>query len=810
MGGPLERAETLSAITQLFPLPEYRMSSIVAVSRPLRHFFVAAGVLAATAPLAAQVGATDYARAEALLGWNARDLVVDEAVVPHWIAGDRFWYRNHGAKGYEFIVVDAATGTKRPLFDNGRLASELSQRADTSYDPTKLPFRDITLSADSRSIEFDVAKKKFWTCDIVAYKCAGPDSIPRRKVSEVTSPDGKWAAFERDGNVFLRAAGGGPEVALTTDGTSDYGYALSNVGCCQQVTNVRNKTELRPYVLWSPDSKRLITHKWDQRNVRLMYLLETKNPGPILHSYRYALPGDSVIPKFDYYVFDIESRKGTKVAIPPIEAVNTSCCWIGTDTVWKDVRWGSGSDEFFFTAGKRGFHELTLMAADAKTGTARTILKESGKTFVETNQNSGGIPNWRPLGNNREMVWWSERDGWGHLYLVDALTGAIKNRITTGEWMVSDLLWVDDVQRYVYFTARGREAGRDPYLRFLYRSRLDGSSTELLTPENADHAISMSPDGKYVVDAYSRTDSIPVSVVRLPSGAIVKELQRADISRLAAAGWTMPTTFTVKARDGQTDLLGLLFRPTHIVAGRKYPVIDYIYPGPQIGSTGGRQFNVNPAGNVRALAELGFYVVQIDAMGTPGRSKAFHDTYYGNMTDNGIPDQIAAIKQLAARYPEMDLDRVGIFGHSGGGFSSTDAILSFPEFFKVAVSSAGNHDQRSYDFSWGEKYQGLMKKLSDSTDSFDSQSNWRKAKNLRGKLLLAYGTLDDNVNPVASQLVIDELIKANKDFDLLVMPNRNHGFANEPYMVRRTWDYFVRNLMGATPPEGYVLKTPSP
>jgi dipeptidyl aminopeptidase/acylaminoacyl peptidase len=544
-----------------------------------------------------------------------------------------------------------------------------------------------------------------------------------------------------------------------------------------------------------------------------MYLLETKNPGPVLHSYRYALPGDSVIPRFDYHVFDVESRKGVKVGVGPIEAVNTTCCWLATDTVWKDVRWGTGStasSELFFTVGKRGFHELSLMTADARTGTARTILKESGKTYVETNQNSGGIPNWRPLNGNREVVWWSERDGWGHLYLVEAATGAIKNRITSGDWMVSDLLWIDEAQRYAYFTARGREAGRDPYLRFLYRARLDGASIELLTPENGDHAISMSPDGKYLVDVYSRTDTIPVSLVRLPTGAIVKELQRADVSRLVSAGWTMPTTFTVKGRDGQTDLLGVLFRPTRVVAGKKYPVIDYIYPGPQIGSIGGRQFNVSPGGNARALAELGFYVVQVDAMGTPGRSKAFHDSYYGNMGDNGIPDHIATIKQLAARYPEMDVERVGIFGHSGGGFSSTDAILSFPEFFKVAVSSAGNHDQRSYDFTWGEKYQGLMKKLGDSTDSFDSQSNWRKAKNLRGKLMLAYGTLDDNVHPVATQLVIDELIKANKDFDLLVMPNRNHGFAAEPYMVRRTWDYFVRNLLGVEPPRDYKIAAPPP
>jgi len=758
-----------------------------------------------------QVTATDYARAEALIGWNARELVIDDAVSPRWMSAHSFWYRNRGVNGYEFLAVDAATGAKRPLFDAGRLASELSQRADTAYDPTKLPFRDITLSRDGRAIQFDVGKKHWWTCDIVAYACTGPDSIPQMKPSEVRSPDGNWVAYERGGNLFLRATEGGAETALTTDGTPDYGYALSNIGCCQQVTNVRNKTELRPYVLWSPDSKRLITHKWDQRNVRQMYLLEVKSPGGALHSYRYALPGDSVIPTFDYYAFDIASRKGTRVNAGPLDAVNTTCCWLSTDTTWKDVRWSNGSDELLFTTGKRGFHELTLMAANAGTGATRTILKEAGKTFVETNQNSGGIPNWRPVGGGKQVVWWSERDGWGHLYLVDAATGAIRNRITSGAWIVSDLLSVDEALGYVYFTGRGREAGRDPYYRFLYRAKLDGGTVELLTPENADHNISFSPDGKYLVDAYSRPDTIPISVIRAPSGAIVKELQRADISRLVAAGWTMPIAFTVKARDGQTDLEGLLYRPSRIVPGRKYPVIDYIYPGPQIGSVGGRQFNVNPGGNARSLAELGFYVVQVDAMGTPGRSKAFHDTFYGNMTDNGIPDQVATIKQLAARYPEMDLDRVGIFGHSGGGFSSTGAILSYPEFFKVAVSSAGNHDNRSYDFTWGEKYQGLMKKLNDSTDSFDSQSNWRKARNLRGRLMLAYGTLDDNVSPVATELVIDELIKANKDFDLLVMPNRNHGFAIDPYLIRRTWDYFVRNLMGATPPDGYLIKAaPTP
>ena len=784
--------------------------AIVGLIGPVTAVPLAAQGTSETAAAPAQVSATDYARAEALIGWNARELVIDDAVNPKWMSAHTFWYRNHAAKGYEFLTVDASTGLRQRLFDPVRLASELSLKADTAYDPAKLPFRDLTLLRDGKAIQFDVGKKRFWTCDIVAYTCTGPDSTPATKVSEVKSPDGKWVVYQRGGNLYLRGTDGGQETALTTDGTPEYGYGLANIGCCQQVTTVRNKTEQRPYVLWSADSKRLITHKWDQRNVREMHLLEVKNPAAVLHSYRYALPGDSVIPRFEYYAFDIASRAGTRVNLDPLDAVNTTCCWMSTDTIWKDVRWSNGSDEFMFTAGKRGNHELTVMAADPRTGTARTILKETSKTFIETNENSGGIPNWRPVAGGKQLVWWSERDGWGHLYLIDAATGAVRQRLTSGAWLVSDLLYVDEPSRYVYFTGRGREANRDPYYRMLYRVKLDGGAIELLTPENADHNVSFSPDGRYFVDVYSRPDSIPVSVVRSASGAIVKELQRADISRLVTAGWTMPIPFTVKARDGQTDLEGLLYRPSEIVPGRKYPVIDYIYPGPQIGSVGGRQFNVSPGGNARSLAELGFYVVQVDAMGTPGRSKAFHDSYYGNMTDNGIPDQIATIKQLAARYPEMDLDRVGIFGHSGGGFSSTDAILSYPEFFKVAVSSAGNHDNRSYDFTWGEKYQGLMKKLSDSTDSFDSQSNWRKAKNLRGRLLLAYGTLDDNVHPVATQLVIDEMIKANRDFDLIVMPNRNHGFAADPYMIRRTWDYFVRNLMGATPPEQYLLKGPTP
>jgi dipeptidyl-peptidase 4 len=764
------------------------------------------------AGVAAQGTRTDYARAEQLLGWNAQELVLHDAIRARGITGatDRFWYRNRGDKGYEFLLVDAATGTKRPVFDHVRLAAALSQAADTTYEPYKLPFRDFTFEDGDRAVRFSVARNKWWECNLTSYVCTGPDTLPRDRTSEVKSPDGRWVAFERGGNLWLRATGGSrEEIQLTTDGTPEHAYAVASVGCCSQVTVVRNKTELRPYVLWSSDSRRLLTHRFDARGVREMALLETKNPGPVLHTYRYALPGDSVIPRFEYHVFDVATRRGTRIPESQQEAVNTTCCWFSTDTTWKDVRWTAAGDAVFFTRGKRGYKELTLFTADPATGSARAILTETSKTYVETNQNSGGVPNWRPVAGGREVVWWSERDGWGHLYLIDASNGSVKNRITSGDWMVSDLLWIDETARMAYFTARGREAG-DPYFRYLYRVRLDGTGLERLTPEAGDHEIQVSPSGRFFVDSYSRPDAAPVTVIRRPDGTVVRELQKGDISKLLAAGWTMPEPMVVKARDGTTDLYALLWRPSQYDSTKRYPIIDYIYPGPQVGSIGSRQFSANPRGNARALAELGFFVIQVDALGTPGRSKAFHDYYYGNMGDNGIPDHIAAIKQVALKYPQVDIDRVGIFGHSGGGFSSTDAILRYPDFFKVAVSTAGNHDNRSYDYTWGEKYHGVLKKLSDTTDSFDSQSNWRLAKNLRGKLYLMYGTLDDNVHPNATLLLVDELIKAGKEFDMLVLPNRNHGFANEPYVLKRTWDYFVQHLLGVTPPEGYVIRQPAP
>ena len=515
---------------------------------------------------------------------------------------------------------------------------------------------------------------------------------------------------------------------------------------------------------------------------------------------------------FDIVPPDADGPARNKIAAAGLDAAKKSkpAAFMEHSLARLDVRWDAQGDHLFMTYGSRGFKQLELLEVDAATGEARTVAHEASKTFVEMNLASGGIPNWRPVHHDRDVVWFSERDGWAHLYLLNGQTGAVQNQITTGPWTVGDVLHIDETQGWVYFTGRGREPGRDPYFRFLYRAKLDGSLLTLLTPENADHEVFFSPSGASFVDNYSKLDALPVSLLRRADGTVVRELQRADASRLFALGWKMPVPFTVKARDGVTNLHGLMYVPSHADPARKYPIIDNIYPGPQVGPVGNRSFSSSIRGTNAGLAELGFYVIVLDAMGTPFRSKAFHDSYYGNMGDNGIADHVAAITQLAAQHPEIDVSRVGIYGHSGGGFSSTDAILRFPDFFKVAVSSAGNHDNRSYDYTWGEKYQGLLKHTSDSTDSFDAQANWRLASNLTGHLLLMYGTMDDNVSPVNTQLLINELIKANKDFDSLELPNRNHGFASEPYVIRRTWDYFVRYLLGVEPPHGVVLRVPTP
>ena len=454
----------------------------------------------------------------------------------------------------------------------------------------------------------------------------------------------------------------------------------------------------------------------------------------------------------------------------------------------------------------RDHKDAWLKIADTSTGAIRDVMHEHVPTWFESGINA---INWRYLTKGNEILWWSQRTNWGELYLYDAATGKLKHAVTTGDGNVAEVVRVDEASRTVWFTGTGRTAGLDPYYQQLFKVSLDGGAPVLLTPEPANHTITLSPDGERFVDSWSTPVEPQVAVLRDSNdGSIIAPVATADISRLKAAGWVPPVPFTVKARDGKTDLYGLMFKPTNFDASKKYPVVDYVYPGPQVGSVGSRSFS--PArGDHQALAELGFVVVAIDGMGTPYRSKAFHDGYAADIADNTLPDQVAGLKELGARHPWIDLGRVGIWGHSGGGNATAGAMFNYPDFFKVGWAESGNHENRNYEDDWAEKWQGLLETNADGTTNYDTQANWRYAKNLKGKLMLTHGLMDDNVPPTTTLLVVDALIKANKDFDLIVLPNAHHGYGMDSfYIMRRRWDYFVRNLAGDTPPDQYEIKPP--
>ncbi|MBC7895738.1 MAG: DPP IV N-terminal domain-containing protein [Cytophagaceae bacterium] len=759
------------------------------------------------APSTVHAQQPDYRRAEQFLTWNELPLIYAEYIAPTWMKDQhRFWYRVTTPRGAEFMLVDPATAQRTPLFDNARLAAAISRVADTTYDASKLPFTELRFGADEHHIQFN-ARRRGFSCDIVQYTCTRGDTIPAR-TAFVRSPDGRSEAFVRANNLFVRPVGGGTERQLTTDGVPlhSYGTGYPNPGV------VRSRSTPRPTVQWSPDSRKIAVARHDQRGVEMIPYISMTPARPKLYQWPYALPGDSVVPTVDVHIVDVATRAKVRVQTPPKTTSSAFGAGAGGEQGWSAVRWSEKADRLYVLRSDRGPRTFMLLMANAVTGRTTTIAADSSKTFVEMNL-GGGSPNYAVLHQGADILWFSERDGYGHLYRYGG-DGTLKNQVTSGAWTVGDLLYVDEAAQWVYFTGRGREAGRNPYHTHLYRVRVDGTGIELLTPENADHSIVVAPSGKHFVDTYSFVDTPPVSVLRSMDGKVVLPLEKADISKLLAIGYRTPEPFVVKARDGTTDLYGVMYKPSNFDSTKKYPVIDQIYPGPQTTSvppgfvpTLRPGSNQNMFGQVQALAELGFIVIQVDHFGGNKRSKAFHDYWYGNMGDNGLPDHVAAVKQLGARYRWIDLDRVGIYGHSGGGFASTDAILTYPDFYKVAVSMAGNHDNRTYQAAWGEKYQGFL--VRDSvrrTDNWENQVNYLKAKNLKGDLFLMHGDMDDNVHPAMTLQVVNALIAANKSFDLLILPDRAHAMHQEPYVIRRTWDYFVRHLLGVEPPRNYEIK----
>ena len=611
--------------------------------------------------------------------------------------------------------------------------------------------------------------------------------------TESVSPDGKRAAFIRSYNLWVRDVATGRETQLTTDGQKDFGYATDNAGWVKSD---------RPILVWSPDSRKIATFQQDERGVGEMYLVNTKVGHPQLQAWKYPLPGDSLIAMIQRVVIDVDTPRVVRFQMPPDPHRSTLCDHVvcrGSE--WADVQWYPDGSHIAFVSTSRDHKHEVFRVADVANGSVRDVFREDVATQYES---GNGMVNWRALPASNEVIWFSERDDWGQLYLYDLTTGQLKSKITSGEGNVAQLRRIDEKSRTLWFVGNAKERGRDPYFRHFYKIGMDGKGLTLLTPENADHEIALAPSGQYFIDAYSTPEVPTVTVVRDLNGKSVVRLETADITGLRAIGWKPPMPITVKARDGKTDLYGLMYVPTNLDRAKKYPIVNHIYPGPQTGSVGGRSFS--PArGDAQALAELGFIVVEIDGMGTPWRSKSFHDAYFGRMGDNTLPDQVAGMKELARRYPWIDLNRAGIYGHSGGGFAAADAMFRYPDFFKVGISEAGNHDQREYEDDWGERYQGLLARTQDSSDNYAPEANQLLAKNLKGKLLLAHGTMDDNVPPYNTLLVVNELIKANKDFDLILLPNRTHGFGNEPYMIRRRWDYFVKNLLGAEPPKEFQI-----
>jgi len=778
----------------------------------LRAGWAVVAVCSLGATGAAQVGrvytTADYAQAEKFMDYNVDPLVYHTVEHPVWLADGRFWYRDAGPDGTTFMLVDPAERTKAAAFDQSKVAAELNEavRAGRLAAPLpgklnagSLPIDNFTIEDGGGAVVLTIGNALV-RCDLRGKRgCrrAGDAQAGRPAEPYDLSPDRKKAAFIRANNLWVRDVASGKETQLTADGAADFGYATDNAGWTHSD---------RPILAWSPDSKKIATFQLDQRKVGMMYLVRTTAGHPTLEAWRYPFAGDAVVATIERVVIDVEGRKVVRLKMPPDQHRSSLCddlsCAGGHG--WDDVQWSEDSTRLAFVSTSRDHKQEWLRVADAATGEVRDVMNEKVATYFES---GNGKVNWRVLWKSNEVLWFSERDDWGQMYLYDLATGGLKGQVTRGAGDVTEVLRVDEQARAIYFLAVGKQPGRDPYYSALYRVNFDGTGMRLLTPEDADHAVTVSPDGRSFLDVWSTPGTPATAVLRDAEGRVAMEVARQDIAKLRAVGWVAPAPIAVKARDGKTDLYGLMFKPTSFDAARRYPIVDLVYPGPQTGSCGSRSFAAAHR-DMQALAELGFVVVCIDGMGTPWRSKSFHDAHYGDMRDNTVPDQVAGIKELAARYRWIDVDRVGIYGHSGGGAAAAAAMLHFPEFFKVGISESGNHDNRIYEDDWAEKWQGLLVKNADGTTNYDGQANQNFAKDLKGHLLLVHGTMDDNVPPNETLLVVDALIKANKDFDLLMVPNAGHGYGEaRAYVARRRWDYFVRNLAGGVPPFEYRMKS---
>jgi dipeptidyl aminopeptidase/acylaminoacyl peptidase len=748
-------------------------------------------VVFATGFVHAEVTRADYERAAGLTE-KYRNLLVDVPENPVWVEGeDTLIYSKNSNGGHEFVQVDAATGQTSPAFDHARLAEGLNKAAGRELKANDLPLTRFRFTEKKQAIEFMLEQTR-WHCDLNTYKCipgiggpggggrggrgggAAADGEMPWAANSLTnlriSPDGKWEALVENYNIVVQAKGssGKAKVVLSMDGSEDNYYEINTI-------------------LWSPDSTHLVAYRVKPGYKRKVTYVESSPPTqlqPMYFSLNYAKAGD-VLDLPQPVLFDVAGKH----EFPISNELFPNPFSLGRVQWWKDGR------GFTFDYNQRGHQVYRVIEVDARTGVARALINEESKAFID----------YRPLANNitdtgkiyrhdiddgKEIIWMSERDGWAHLYLVDGRTGSFKNTITKGDWVVRSVDHVDDAKRIIYFEASGMKAGEDPYFEHGYKINFDGSGLTPLTEGEGSHHLEYSTDGKYYVDLYSTVSTAPVLDLYLVEGnRKVSTIAQGNLDKLKAAGWRAPEPFMALGRDGKTEIWGVIWKPANFDPSKKYPVIENIYAGPQ-GSFVPKTFTPH----IEQLTELGFVVAQMDGMGTNNRSRAFHDVAWKNLKDAGFPDRILWHKAVAAKYPWYDISNVGIFGTSAGGQNAMGALLFHPEFYKVAVSNSGCHDNRMDKIWWNEQWMGWP-----VGPQYSESSNVDNAYRLQGKLMLVVGELDDNVDPSSTFQVADRLEKANKYFDLLYVPGGHHG-AGGAYGYRKLEDFFVTNILNQPTP----------
>jgi dipeptidyl aminopeptidase/acylaminoacyl peptidase len=739
----------------------------------------------------------DFKAAEKFRADNLTPKYGDLSVNPGWIEeSDIFWYSFKTSTGKNFYYVNAALKSKQPMFDSRYMAAELRKLTHHPYNELDLPIKDIKFEKKSVSkFTFMVDSIKFMF-DMTNQKLDIKDTIKEKKDPSwpTYSPDSVWIAYTKNHNLFLMKSKDkdSVEIQLTTDGERYYSFARNS-----EDTTKNKKT--RAAVEWFKNSKKLFIERQDERKVKDLFVIDVlAQPRPKLETYRYSLPGEEFVPQTELIVFDVATKVRVNVDLKK----------------WKDqtinVYWTSQkeAEKLIVLRKDRPLKKVDICLVNAETGAVSVLFSEETWPYFNNEYSRLSV-----LNEGNDIIWWSERTGWGQLYLYDG-KGTLKNQITNGYFVTGRVERIDTLGRNIYFEAFGKEQGVHPYYSMKYKASIDRGGMTLITKEPANHSFSMSKSNKFFVDTYSRVDMIPKAVLRDNTGNVILDLETADLSQLYKTGWKMPQTITVKAKDGVTDLYGVMYKPFNFDSTRKYPVISYVYPGPQTESVP-YAFTVSGGKNI-ALAQLGFIVVNFGHRGgSPVRSNYYHTFGYNDLRDYALADDKYGIEQLADIYRFMDIDRVGIYGHSGGGFMSTAAILSYPGFYKVAVSSSGNHDNNIYNQWWGETHNGItevektVKSKGTGKDSLNKkeevkisfkanvEKNQDIAKNLRGFLLLVTGDIDNNVHPGSTLRVADQLIKADKRFDFMMLPGQRHGYGTSTaYFDRIMWYYFAEHLLG--------------